>query len=91
MSKKGGASRQSKQRNLSKKSSSIHNTKASQHAVDKQHLFVATKNDAQNRVKDLFMDAEMSATTGKPMNTMLGPSETFFEDETLTPGGALKQ
>lgn len=46
MSKKGGASRQSKQRNLSKKSSSIHNTKASQHAVDKQHLFVATKNDA---------------------------------------------
>ena len=88
MSRKGGASRTSKQKNLSKKSSSIHNAKATQAAMDKQHLILA-KNDPQNRAKDLFMDADISATTGKPMHTMLGPSETFFDDE--TPGATLKQ
>ena len=35
------------------------------------------------------MDADISATTGKPMHATLGPSETFFDDE--TPGATLKQ
>ena len=81
MGRKPAASRSSKQKNLSKKSSSVNNTKVSNYAVDKQHLIVA-KHDPQNRVKELFMDAEVSATTGNMMHTMMRPSETFFDDDT---------